>query len=190
MGPSVPVLDRSRRLTCVACGQAFVSGVVRFEEGRKSGHLCPACAANTGSQIDLRGHGRPVLLLCAAALAAAVAVLALGALMWAALRIALLPFMHVSFILVAHGAARRHLHDSSDASEEAPDGYLCCKQQEPARARPLGAEGVRSGALISRQAQPQASYCGFSGGRFWLAALPPSKPVGREGLNSPGLSGG
>ena len=36
--------DRRSKLTCAACGGRFLSGVVRFENGRKAGTLCRSCA--------------------------------------------------------------------------------------------------------------------------------------------------
>jgi hypothetical protein len=39
-------LDRSQEFVCDRCGTAFLSGVCRFEAGRRAGALCHICAGS------------------------------------------------------------------------------------------------------------------------------------------------
>jgi hypothetical protein len=46
--------DRRSKLICAACGGRFLSGVVRFDNGRKAGSLCRVYADSRVTEIG--GH--------------------------------------------------------------------------------------------------------------------------------------
>jgi hypothetical protein len=92
MGFIGAILTQSNKLTCVCCGQAFQSGVSRFEGGRRIGYLCYACRAKNLCPVvspwhagalapaSLRVNAWPVFAVCLTAITMAAAILTLGGL--------------------------------------------------------------------------------------------------------------
>ena len=92
MGFFVPILDQPNKLSCGVCGQAFRSGVTRFEGGRKMGYLCHTCGENSPYPlpVSLRVNAWPVFAICLTAIGTITVVLILNALVGPALRLIVL----------------------------------------------------------------------------------------------------